>query len=960
MRSRPPFSLSMAALLTLVVGMLISAILFASLRRLEHDKADSAFRQHAKIRVAAIQKSLDNSMRVLKDINQLFVAFENVSREQFRLFAEPLLARNPYIQALNYHRFVSQQERPAYEAAMREQFPGFVITENQDGKPVPARVRDHYRVVDYIEPRQGNEAAFGFDADSYDMQTQAMQRAIDTGEPSATGLFQLLQESGTQQGFVVLMPIYRQGAVLTDAPSRRAAVIGDTAAVFRSSDLIVKSLVTENFLGAPEGERNISINVYASSLLNPVWNEESLIFGGGASEPVTPSTFGLPAWLLYDQPAPYQQAFEVGGRTWRVVVSTPPVIFSSQGSNAMWAFLGALLFTFGTAACMQTMVSRSRRIQRLVDERTLQLRSVNEDLIADIAARKRTEQALQLRERAIEASTNAIIILSAGAPDYAIEYVNPAFERITGYPASEAIGRHIGFLWGKDCDQSGIEEVRGCTLEQREGHAVLRNYRKDGTLFWSDLYIAPVRDDTGNVSHYVAAQYDITATKRYESELEFQTNRDALTGLANRNLLRDRLGQAISYAHRYGHPIWVLFIDLDRFKFINDTLGHQAGDVLLKAVANRVQSSVRDTDTVARMGGDEFVLVLPERTDAGLSTGIVRRIMDAIAEPLTIEGHEFFISSSIGLSVYPTDGLTPEELIKHADVAMYRAKETGRNNFQFYTSEMNERALERLRIEGDLRNALERGEFVLYYQPQVDLRTREIVGVEALIRWQHPEFGMVPPIRFIALAEETGLIVPIGAWVIQEACRQGKEWQREGLGHLSMSVNLSARQFSQKDLVECVAAALNESGLSAEYLEIELTESLVMADVENAIGILRELKSIGVKLSIDDFGTGYSSLSYLKRFPIDVLKIDRSFVNDITIDPDDAAIVTSIISLAHSLRLKVIAEGVETIEQLTYLRKHECDQIQGYFFSRPIPAEALGRMLKEGKRLQAEMTGTLI
>jgi predicted signal transduction protein with EAL and GGDEF domain len=372
-----------------------------------------------------------------------------------------------------------------------------------------------------------------------------------------------------------------------------------------------------------------------------------------------------------------------------------------------------------------------------------------------------------------------------------------------------------------------------------------------------------------------------------------------------------------------------------------------------------LQHAVRETDTISRMGGDEFVLILPERTDAGLSTSIVQRIMDAVSQPLTIEGHEFFISTSIGVAVYPADGETPEDLIKHADIAMYRAKETGRNNFQFYTPAMNERALERLRIEGDLRNAVEREEFMLHYQPQVDLHTREIVGVEALIRWQHPELGMVPPARFIGLAEETGLIVPIGAWVIRTACMQNKQWQLDGHGYMRVSVNLSARQFAQRDLVESIAQALDEAQLAPEYLEIELTESLVMADVDRAIGILRELKALGVKLSIDDFGTGYSSLSYLKRFPIDVLKIDRSFVNDITVDPDDAAIVSTIISLAHSLRLQVIAEGVETEAQLAYLREHHCDQIQGYFFSRPVTAEAFVQMRKEGKCLQLESSDSL-
>lgn len=951
MRSRLPFSLSIAALLALVLGVLISALLFTAVRRLEHDKVDIDFQQQAKVRVAAIQNGIDSSINVLRDVNQLFIAFNTVSREQFQSFAEPLLANHPYIQALNFHRYISAQERPQYEAAMQARFPGFTISDISNGAPVPAPHRAQYRVVDYIEPLEGNKAALGVDADSYTFQSAAMQLAVDTGEPAATGLLRLTQERGTQKGFIVLMPVYRPGMPLTDVAARRLAIIGDTAAAFRGSDMIAKSLAADSFMLLSDAKLALNISVYASDETRA----DALIFHQGAPLQVIESSVGLPKWLFYNQPEPYQHLFNVAGKPWNMVVSTPPAWFMNEGSTALWAFIAGLLFSVGGAVYLQTVVDRSRRIQLLVDERTAQLRSVNEDLNADIAARKRTEQELQLRERAIEASANSIIITNADSPHYLIEYVNPAFERITGYSAEEAIGMNLCFLWNDDADQPGIEEIRATANEEREGHAVLRNYRKDGTLFWSDWYIAPVKDDTGVVSHFIVVQYDITATKRYESELEFQTNRDALTGLANRSLLRDRLSQAVSYAHRYEHPIWVLFVDLDRFKFVNDTLGHQAGDILLTAVSSRLQAAVRDTDTVARMGGDEFVLILPERTDAGLSTHIVQRIMEAIAQPLTIEGHEFFVSCSIGVAVYPADGDTPEELIKHADIAMYRAKEIGRNNFQFYTPAMNERALERLHIEGDLRNALEREEFTLHYQPQVDLRTGEIVGVEALIRWQHPELGMVPPVRFIGLAEENGLIVPIGAWVIRAACLQNKEWQMAGLGHLRMAVNLSARQFAQEDLVESIATSLREAGLAPEYLEIELTESLVMADVDRAIGILRELKALGVQLSIDDFGTGYSSLSYLKRFPIDVLKIDRSFVNDITIDPDDAAIVASIVSLAHSLRLQVIAEGVETEAQLNYLREHDCDQIQGYFFSRPVTAAALTTMLEEGKRLPIEI-----
>ena len=444
--------------------------------------------------------------------------------------------------------------------------------------------------------------------------------------------------------------------------------------------------------------------------------------------------------------------------------------------------------------------------------------------------------------------------------------------------------------------------------------------------------------------------------KRLEALLQHQASHDTLTGLPNRALLQDRLRQAIATAVRSASPIWVIFVDLDRFKLVNDSLGHKAGDAMLKQVAARLQSAVREADTVARLGGDEFVLVLSEKIDGNgsLSTSVVQRILDALAQPMVIEGHEFVTTCSMGIAVHPNDGADGETLMTHADIAMYCAKEAGRNNFRFYARSMDARILERLRLEGELRHALERNEFELHYQPQVDLRSGRIVGMESLIRWNHPELGMIPPGHFITLAEETGLIVPIGAWVIRTACAQNQAWQRAGLGRLRVAVNLSARQFAQKDLAQLIMNILDETGLAAQDLEIELTESLVMTDVERAVGVLDDLKKIGVQLSIDDFGTGYSSLSYLKRFPIHVLKIDQSFVRDIATGADDAAIVALIISLAHSLKLNVIAEGVETSEQLEYLNLHDCDEMQGYFFSKPLPAEEFEKMLRSGKSLSLE------
>jgi diguanylate cyclase (GGDEF)-like protein len=435
-----------------------------------------------------------------------------------------------------------------------------------------------------------------------------------------------------------------------------------------------------------------------------------------------------------------------------------------------------------------------------------------------------------------------------------------------------------------------------------------------------------------------AMQYSIER-KHYQVELERQANYDALTGLPNRHLFNDRLKQAVS-SQRHVRNVAVVFIDLDHFKVINDSLGHNYGDDVLRHVAERLQSAVRDGDTVARLGGDEFVLILNDQTREDVIFRTMRRIIGKVSEPMNVADRELNITCSAGISMYPQDGPDVQTLLKNADAAMYRAKSHGRNNFQFYTAEMNELAIERLTMEQSLRRAVERDELVLHYQPRVNMRTGVVDGVEALVRWQHPERGMIPPDRFIPLAEETGLIVPIGEWVLRTACEQGRKWRRAGYSSICVSVNLSARQFWGGGLVRLVTDVVAETGMS-EHLEMELTESMVMHDAENVIATLQSLRAIGVRLSVDDFGTGYSSLSYLKRLPLNALKIDGSFVRDITAGAgaDGGILPKAIISLAHSLRLRVIAEGVENELQQDFLRANNCDEMQGYFFSRPVPPQ---------------------
>lgn len=447
---------------------------------------------------------------------------------------------------------------------------------------------------------------------------------------------------------------------------------------------------------------------------------------------------------------------------------------------------------------------------------------------------------------------------------------------------------------------------------------------------------------TANISY--ALEY-----LKKEEKLNYLAYHDVLTGLPGRTLFHDRLVQAVTNAHRHGDKLGVLFIDLDHFKNINDSLGHYVGDMLLKQVAALFTACMREDDTVARLGGDEFVVILASMASEDEAWMVSQKILKLMTEPFTIEAHELFVTCSIGIALYPKDGDDAKTLLQSADGALYLAKNKGRNNAQFCTAEMNAKALERLTLESELRQAINRQEFLLHYQPRVDMVSGEITGMEALVRWQHPVQGLLYPTKFIPVAEESGLIVPLGEWVLRTACEQNKAWQLAGLKPVSIAVNLSARQFKQQDLVELVSSILQETELDPSYLELELTESMVMQNVEAAIATLTQFKAIGVKLSIDDFGIGYSSLNYLKHFPIGFLKIDQSFVRDITTNRDDAIIAKIIISMAHDLGLKVIAEGVETEEQKSFLCSHRCDEMQGYFFSMPLPAEEFETLLKEGR-----------
>jgi diguanylate cyclase (GGDEF)-like protein/PAS domain S-box-containing protein len=570
-----------------------------------------------------------------------------------------------------------------------------------------------------------------------------------------------------------------------------------------------------------------------------------------------------------------------------------------------------------------------------------------ESVLNDITERRQAEVDLRLAAGVFENTADGIIITD---PQQRIIFVNKAFTQVTGYTEQDVKGQTPALLSSGHHDQAFYallwETVRSVGRWQGE----IWNRRKDGTTYAQWLTLSAVKDEAGDTTHYLAVFTDLSQRKQDAAWLYFLSHHDSLTGLANRMQFQERLREALHRARRRDQTVLgLLLIDLDRFKTINDSLGHPLGDALLQAVSQRLRACVREGDLVARLGGDEFGVLLDPLTHVQDAATPAAKVLAALAQPFTVDDHELYISASLGISGYPTDGEDAETLLKNADVALYRAKEEGRNTYRFFSAEMNARANETLLISNSLRQALERDEFLLEYQPCLDLASGRITSVETLIRWQNPRLGLIPPIQFIPLAEETGMIVAIGEWVLRTACAQARRWQVAALPPLRLAVNLSARQFRQPDLAERIAAILAETGFPAEALELEITESMVMQDPRRTHQILLELKAMGITVAIDDFGTGYSSLSYLKRFPIDYLKIDQSFVGDIPGDADDIAITRAIVAMAKSLRLRVIAEGVETREQHTFLSQEGCEEGQGFLFGRPQSAADLERLLRQGR-----------
>jgi len=594
---------------------------------------------------------------------------------------------------------------------------------------------------------------------------------------------------------------------------------------------------------------------------------------------------------------------------------------------------------------------RGGAMRQRLDQELLEFGEQEAGDTVGIAALERSPSAYARMLRTLIGNLDGMVFRCRNDRHWTMEFVSDGCRQLTGYMPDDLVGNSR--LSYSDvileADRPRVRAPSSAHAGPPARYALeYRIVRADGVIRHVWERGTPVLDVSGQVIAYEGFIEDITERVGDRARIEHQANFDSLTGLANRHLLNDRLTQAILHAERTRDKVAVAFVDLDQFKIINDTFGHELGDELLRAMAERLTGCVRQADTVARQGGDEFVLLLTAYRDSEELLAVIQRIHSAIALPWQAGRREFHVTCSVGIAVYPNDGRTSDVLLRNADVAMYKAKSAGRNNFQFFTAELNRMMVERVNIEHQLRNALARKQLLLHYQPRVDVATGRIVGAEALLRWRMPRQGLISPARFISVAEETGLIVPIGKWVLQLACLQAMAWQAAGLPPLIVSVNVSPRQFRQDDIVSTISDALAESGLPPRFLQIELTEGLAMHDAEQHVSMLGDIKALGVQIAIDDFGTGYSSLSYLKRFPVDQLKVDRSFVKDLATDADDAAIVQAIIALGHQLGLRVVAEGVETSGQFEYLRRSGCDEMQGYLFGRPMTAEEFSELLGHG------------
>jgi diguanylate cyclase (GGDEF)-like protein/PAS domain S-box-containing protein len=902
----------LALLLFLTMTFLVWHSAKEALMRTQHQQ----FENRASEITATVLKRLQGYEHVLRGGVGFFSASQKVSRTEWREYVASLNLQEQYpsIQGIGFAMHIPAARLAEHLRSTRaEGFLNYAIS--------PPGTRAEYTPIIYLEPFDWlNQRAFGFDMLSEAVRRKAMERARDTGVTAITSKITLAQEKGekVQQGMLMFLPSYKNSAPRSTLAERRANLVGYVYSPFRLTDFM--SGISEEINKGTEAD--VDIEIYDGT----VRSVNSLLYENGIAHALgtpPPGRFTL------------TRSIDLYGHTWNLYFTTRAVFHNAfdQSKPTLILLLGMLL-----------SVALSRLIWVLATQRQRALEWANQ-MGVEIADRNRAEarftNIVNLAQDAIISMTEELRIIS----------FNRGAEQIFGYKAAEILGQELDRLIPEPFAEAYRRPIRRSNTAPQKVRriskpSIIVGRRKDGSKFFAEANISWVIENGKQI--FTTFLRDITERKQAEQRIAHMANHDALTNLPNRRLLRDRIGQVLLQASRNGGQGAVMFIDLDQFKAINDSMGHYIGDSLLKKVAQRLVSSLRSQDTVARQGGDEFIVLLHSVAMAQDAGTMAQKLLNALLLPFQIGGKELYIGASIGIAVLPDDGEDADTLLRHCDAAMYHAKESGRNNYKFFLRQMDQLAEVKQELRKQLRFALERNELLLNYQPVADTASGKLVGLEVLLRWQHPEQGLISPTKFIPLAEESGLIVPIGEWVLRSACMQLKAWQDQGYDIPQLAINVSVNQLRQKTLVRTIARVLNETGVEARFVELEITESIFIDKASETVDTLLTLHNMGLKLSIDDFGTGYSSLSYLKNFPIDTLKIDKSFVNDIVTDPDAAAIVAGIINLAHSLRIKVIAEGVETEEQRVILARQGCDQFQGYYFSKPLPASEI--VTKLGRR----------
>ena len=881
------------------VALLLSFLLYAGANYFERRQVQGRVEHEGAALAKLVHDRLITHQTVLSSLAHFVEANPDFSYKQFELFTKAALKDNQDVFALSFNDAVARDQLLAYEAKVNQNttLKGFrAVERNAQRQLVPVAPRERYVVVRYIVPLKGNAPAVGFDIMSEPVRRNAIERARASGKVAVTAPLRLVQEDAVRTGVLMLEPVYWAAAVEAAEPARPSEPVGFAVAVLKVDELI--DIAVGKHLPA-----GLKFQIRDSQV-----DDAGLRFTG--SKPAA----------VVDGYRHWSTLIPIADRQWTLDVWAEDAFVHQSPHWLSWSVgVIALLFTVLLQIYLYGMTGR-----------VLIMRRQNQQLLE-----KQAE--LQLADTVFHNTAEAIVVTD---PQGLIISINPAFEVITGYAFDEVKGRKMSVLSSGEHPRDFYEALWWRLLAERQWQGEVINRRKNGDIYTQQLTISTVSDAHGAVLQYVGTFSDITEQKAALQKIEFMAYHDALTGLPNRLLGEQRAREAMVRAHRYGYQVAVLFMDLDHFKLVNDTYGHSVGDQLLQAVASRLRRQVRAEDTLCRISGDEFMLILEHLRDSTNVASTCDHVLAALAEPYQIDGRMVQTSLSVGVAVYPGDGESVADLLRKADTAMFEAKQAGRNTYRFFDAGMNRRVVEFVETRDALAQAVQNGEFELHYQPQIRLQDQAVVGAEALVRWRHPVKGLLGPAQFVSIAEQSGLIVPIGAWVLQQACQQMKAWVESGLPIKTLAVNLSAVQFRTGDIEKTVVDALADAQLSPACLELELTESILISDKDKALGVLKRLKDRGLRLSIDDFGTGYSGMAYLKRFHVDKLKIDASFAADVGKDPEDTAIVRAILQVAQTLGLETTAEGVEQTDTAAVLRDMGCTHIQGYVYAPPMPAEA--------------------